>query len=117
MQPGDRDPAYLRHMREAAWDVIEFVRGVTYSRFAEDKVLRYAVERRLEMLGEAARQVSESFKRAHGEIPWRQLDGLRAMLVRGQGEIPVERLWMVATESAPGVAERLDRLVAAAGEE
>lgn len=40
MRPDDRDLAYLWDMREAAREVVEFMQGVTYERFAVDKVLR-----------------------------------------------------------------------------
>jgi len=111
MEREERDSAYLWDMREAARDVMEFVRGVTYSSFSEDKALRYAVERRLEVLGEAAGRVSESWKGAHPGIPWHQIAGLRDILTYGSGELPVDRLWIVANESVPMLVEWLNGLV------
>jgi uncharacterized protein with HEPN domain len=80
MRPEERDIALLWGMREAAREVADFTRGVTYAEFTSRKVLRYAVERQITVIGEAARRVSDSFKRAHPEIPWGSIIGQRNVL-------------------------------------
>ena len=111
MRPEDRDLAYLWDMREASRDVLEFIKGVSYDHFSKDKLIRYAVERRIEVIGEAARHISESFKITHPEIPWRRVIGQRNILAHEYGEILLERIWRTATESVPGLAELLDQLI------
>ena len=80
MQPEERDWAYLWDMREATRDVLEFTEGITYDHFCRDKVVRYAVERRIEVIGEAAHHVSETFKAQPPDIPWRRIIGQRNIL-------------------------------------
>src|SRR5436305_82682 len=70
MQPEERDAAYLWDMLQASRDILEFTRGVSLSDFSSNKMLQMAVERGFQVLGEAARRVTESFKAAHPEIPW-----------------------------------------------
>ena len=111
MQPENRDLAYLWDMREAARDVVEFVHGVSYANFCTDKRVRYAVERRIEVIGEAARHISETFKAEHSEIPWRQIIGQRNILAHEYGEVLVERIWQTAQESVPELLEVLNQLV------
>jgi hypothetical protein len=65
MQADERDAGYLWDMREAARDCIDFVKEATYEQFGADKMMRSAVERRLEILGEAAGRISEAFQAAH----------------------------------------------------
>lgn len=72
MPADERDAGYLWDMREAARDCIGFVEGTTYEDFSTNKMMRSAVERRLEVLGEAARRVSDAFQAAHPEIPWKR---------------------------------------------
>jgi uncharacterized protein with HEPN domain len=62
MLPDESDASYLWDMREAAHDCVEFVRDVTYDQFCANKMIYSAVERRLEILGEAAGRVSEAFQ-------------------------------------------------------
>jgi len=81
MQPDEMDAARL-------WDMLTYARGVEramhgrkFEAYIADDNLRLAVERRLEIIGEAARNVSPAFRAAHSEIPWRRIIGLRNVLV------------------------------------
>ena len=68
MQPQERDLASLWDMREAARLIAGFLRGVTYLEYEKNLMLRSAIERQLEISGEAARRVSPEFQHAHPEI-------------------------------------------------
>jgi uncharacterized protein with HEPN domain len=111
MPPEDRDLALLWDMREAARDITAFMQGVTFFHFNSNKMLRYAVERQLVVIGEAANHVSGTFKQAHPEIPWKGIIGQRNVLAHEYGEILVERIWLVATERIPELLQLLDPLI------
>lgn len=95
-------------MREAARDVVRYIKGVTYVRFESDDLLSSAVERKIMIIGEAARRVSESFRKGHPEIPWASIIGQRNILAHEYGEILLERVWLVATERLPELIRLLD---------
>lgn len=57
IRPEDRDTALLWDMREAAQEIEEFIKGVSYDQFVSQKALRYAIERQIIVIGEAARRV------------------------------------------------------------
>lgn len=99
MRPEERDAARLWDMLDFARAVTAVIQGRTQSDYERDRALRLATERALEILGEAARQVSEEFKAAHPEIPWRRLIGFRNILAHDYGEILNEKVWDVATRS------------------
>jgi uncharacterized protein with HEPN domain len=111
MPPEDRDLALLWDMREAARDISEFIKGLEYIHFASNKMLRYAVERQILVLGEAAKRVSDHFKQAHPEIPWSGIIGQRNVLAHEYGEILVERIWLVAKDRIPELITLLDPLI------
>ena len=98
-------------MFENARQVVEFARGVSFETYAADSMRRMAVERGLEVLGEAARQISASFKAQHPEIPWRDLVGLRNVLTHDYGEIKQDRIWEIATKDTPELIRVLRPLV------
>jgi uncharacterized protein with HEPN domain len=54
MRPEERDLSYLWDMRQAAREIIAFMQGIPYAVFEKDKKLRYAMERQLMVVGEAA---------------------------------------------------------------
>jgi uncharacterized protein with HEPN domain len=111
MRREDRDVALLWDMREAAREVVEFVQGATFAQYASDKMLRYAVERQIVTIGEAAKRVSDTFKEAHPEIPWEGIIGQRNVLAHEYGEVLNERVWLVATTRLAELVRLLDPLI------
>jgi uncharacterized protein with HEPN domain len=111
MRPEDRDLAYLWDMREAAREVAEFVRGSDAVRFQSDKMMRRAVERQIEIIGEAARRVSAEFQEKHPEIPWKLIVGQRHVLAHDYGDVVVERIYRVAVDKIPELLRLLEPLI------
>jgi len=83
-------------MLEAARLVREFTKDVAEAAYLSDRKLQLAVERSLEIIGEAAGRVSPEFREAHPEIPWKGIVGQRNVLIHAYGEIQQERVWNVA---------------------
>ena len=111
MQPEDRDIAFLWDIFEAAKDIHDFVRETTFKEFSLDKKTRYAVERQLIVIGEAAQRISERYKEEHDEIPWKKMVGLRNILAHEYGEVLVERIWLIARENIPSLIDILVPLI------
>jgi uncharacterized protein with HEPN domain len=88
-------------MRQAAGEICEFVKGMDYARFESNKVVRYAVERQLLVIGEAARGISDKLRKANPQLPWSAIIGQRNVLAHDYGEILTERVWRVATDNIP----------------
>ncbi len=87
MRPDERDAAYLWDMLNAAREAHMTVEKLAPDDFLEDWLRRRALERTLEVLGEAARKVSEEFHAAHPDIDWRGLIGQRNVLAHEYGRI------------------------------
>jgi uncharacterized protein with HEPN domain len=97
----DRDKAYLWDMLDAALAVEEFVCGKTYAEYLSNRMMRGAVERHLEIIGEAARRITETSRQAHPEIPWRGIIGQRNVLAHEYDEVLHEAIWAIATRRIP----------------
>ncbi|HEX7137706.1 MAG TPA: HepT-like ribonuclease domain-containing protein [Vicinamibacterales bacterium] len=87
-----RDDAYFLDMLRFAREVVEFSTGVSREQYLADLGKRRSIERSLELVGEAARRVSTSFKDVHPEIPWRDIIGQRSVLAHDYGEVSDERV-------------------------
>jgi uncharacterized protein with HEPN domain len=98
-------------MLTAAGAVVEFTRGRTLTEYEADLLLRSAVERQIEIIGEAARRVSTEFRDAHPEIPWRPIQAQRHVLAHDYGEIKHDRVWRVAETHVPELIALLEPLV------
>ena len=111
MQPDQRDAAYLWDMLDAARTVEQLVSGLDFAQYSNDRRTQLAVERSLEIIGEAAGRVSASFRNAHPEIPWRQVIGQRNVLIHEYGEVKQERIWKTVRENVPQLIESLKEFV------
>jgi len=105
------DAAYMWDMLDAAKAIAEFVRDKTYHDYINDRMLRGAVERHIEIIGEAAGHVSQGFRDAHNEIPWRGIIAQRNVIAHEYGEIKHDKIWIVASEFIPKLISILEPII------
>jgi uncharacterized protein with HEPN domain len=91
--------------------IFQFTSGLKINQYLKDRKLQLAVERLLEIIGEAANRVSNDFQQSHPEIPWRKIVGQRNVISHEYGEIKQERIWTVISSNIPGLLEKLEPLV------
>jgi uncharacterized protein with HEPN domain len=111
MNPEARDSAYLWDMRRFAREAHQLVRRIGFERLQKDSMRRLALERTLELVGEAARRVSRKLQGDHPAIDWRALIGQRKVIGHDYGEINHRRLYDAARLKIPGLIAELDRLL------
>lgn len=95
----------------AAEEITDFVRAKSYQDYLNSSMMRSAVERQVYIIGEAARQLTESFKTAHSSIPWPNIVGARNILAHEYGRVKHEIMWEIATVHAPALAAYLKPLL------
>ena len=110
MQPDATDTVFLWDMLDAAKAVRQFTAGRTFDDYLGDRMLRGAVERHVEIIGEAAANISKAFRDAHNEIPWQKIIAQRHVLVHEYGEIEHKLIWQVATMHIPELIALLEPL-------
>ena len=76
-----RDDAFLLDMLLAARRVLKYAQGLDFQRFENDEILQDAIVRRIQIIGEAARKISQEFKEEHPEISWFEVIGMRHRLI------------------------------------
>ena len=111
MQPEARDAAYLWDMLEAAREVEAMLAGHALASFLDNRMLLRAIERSVEIIGEAARRISQPFRSAHPEIPWRMIIGQRNILAHEYGQIDHELLYKTAVDDIPALIAQLQALL------
>ncbi len=107
MRSEDRDAAYLMDMLTAAEAVRRFVEGRQFADLLKDEMLRSAVERKIEIVGEAARRVSESCQSAHPHVEWRKIIATRHIFAHDYDEIDYEVVWRIATQHLSVLVDQL----------
>ena len=109
MQPPDI--VFLADILDSARLVQEFTVGVSREELVRDVMRRSAVERHLEIIGEAVKNVSEEFRAEHPEIPWKEMAGMRDRLIHGYREVSLDIVWSTATEMIPDLIRQVEPLV------
>lgn len=106
-----RDPANLLDMLDASEKIQHFLKNKAFEDFLNDDMLRAAVERNLEIIGEAARRISEELKQGHPQIPWRKIIAQRNVLIHEYDDIDYKEIWQVATFYLPRLIEQIRPLI------
>lgn len=111
MRPDERDRAFLMDMLDSATAVADLVRGLTYVQYAADRRTRRAVERELEIIGEASRCVSPSLRDVHPEVPWQRITATRHRLAHEYGDVDDTIVWRIATVHVTELVTQLELLL------
>ena len=103
---------FVQDMLDSIEKIDSYRAGVTADDFATDSLLQDAVFRRLEVIGEAAKHVSEAVRARHPNVPWQEIAGLRDVLIHKYFGIIVEQVWQVITTDLPAVEPGLQQVKA-----
>lgn len=109
----DKDRLRLFHMRDAAEDATEIANGYSRAEIEETKMLQLALVKAVEVIGEAARHVSEETRALAPDIEWGDIVGMRNNLVHAYWKINYDALWDVITYKLPPLITELNRLIEA----
>ena len=97
----------LDHARELA----ALARGRSVGDLARDRLFELAVMRLLEVIGEAARRVSDGTRTAHPEIPWADVWGMRNALIHAYDQVDHARVWRTIEADLPKLIGHLERIL------
>ncbi len=102
-----KDRALLMDMKKAAREAQSFVRRCSEAAFLADLKTQKAVERELEIIGEAARKLSGKAQAAYPRVPFRSIIGMRNLLAHDYGRVDPRELYRTVTESLPWLLKEL----------
>jgi uncharacterized protein with HEPN domain len=80
MPPTHREAGYIWDMLDAARAIQRFMAGMRFEEFLKDRKLQLAIERCVEIMGEASRRISDELKAEHPEIPWGRIISQRNVI-------------------------------------
>lgn len=106
------DRTRLQHMLDAARKISQYVQGETKTSLANDEKLALALVRLIEIVGEAASKVSKEKQAELGQIPWREVVGMRNRIVHAYFDIDYNIVWDTATLNIPALLDALEGALA-----
>lgn len=111
MRPEDR--VRIMHMRDACLSVERFVGLRTRTDLDQDEMLRFALVRAIEIIGEAAARVSADVRNSEPAIPWSEAVGIRNRLIHAYFDIDLDVLWRTAIDDIPALLQSFNALLSA----
>jgi uncharacterized protein with HEPN domain len=103
----DRDRVRLRHMLDAATEALSFLEGRTDEDLRRDRMFMLAVLKEIEIIGEAASQISEESKRTLPLVPWPKIIAMRNRLIHAYADVELSLVWNTLTVALPELAGEL----------
>ncbi len=102
---------FLQHIAEAIMIIEEYMRGVDLDAFLDSIQIQDAVIRRLEIIGEAVKNLPAGVKNMYPEVPWRTLAGFRDVLIHGYFGIDNDVVWQTFTEDLPVLKKQIQKIL------
>jgi len=105
------DVSRLRHMLDAARKAVEFSKGKDRGSLDSDEQLLLSLTRLLEIIGEAAKNISSDLRIRQPEIPWKDIAGTRDRLSHGYFDVDYDIVWNIVSNDLPFLISKLEKIV------
>lgn len=105
---------FIQDMLESIKLIEDYAKGVTKEEFLDkddNLQMKDAIIRRLEIIGEAVKNIPDDFKEKHSDIPWKQISGMRDILIHEYFGVNLERVWKTAKEDLPKLKEAISKIL------
>ncbi len=103
--------ATLPTSSEAARLAGTFIADTTLESFLADPMRQSAVIRQLEVIGEAAKRLSLECRNEHPDIPWKQMAGMRDILIHAYDHVDLDQVYRAVKDTIPLVIAMIERIV------
>ena len=104
------DSVYLKHISESIKRIEEYTKGITKEEFVSKNIIQAAVIKEIEIIGEASRMLSNSFKEVNNEIPWKNIIGMRDKLIHGYFGVDLDSVWKTIKEDIPALRKNINKI-------
>lgn len=107
----ETDRTRLRHMLDAVREILHFTHEAAREDLDTNVPLLRLVERNIEIMGEAASRLSETFKLTHPEVPWKTITNMRNRLAHAYFDLNRDVLWNTVQTRLPELARQLQEML------
>ena len=91
--------------------IFQYVEGVTPPALATNIEKQDAILRRITIIGEATKRLSKDFREQHPTIPWKEIAGMRDVIIHDYDEVDLDELWTVINENLPQLLNYIEPLI------
>lgn len=105
-----RDRTYIWHIQDAIARIEGYLVGVGRDDFLEKPLVQDGVLHQLQIIGEAAKRLSRSFREETAEIPWVDIAGMRDKIVHDYLGVDLDIVWQTAVRDIPALKRQIEAL-------
>lgn len=105
------DNVYLNHILESIKYIKAYVKNLDEKYFYKSVSIQDAIIRRIEIIGEASKNISEKFREKHPEIDWSKIIGMRNMLIHEYFNIDLKLTWETTQKDIPDLEKKIKKLL------
>jgi uncharacterized protein with HEPN domain len=105
------DTVYLRHILDAISLIQEYTKGMSEHGFISNSMAHDAVVRQIEIIGEAARNVSDEFQEQHSDLPWDKMTGIRNKIIHEYFNINYSIVWDTIQDDLPLLKKSVKKIL------
>ncbi len=102
---------YLKDLIDAMNKARSFIAGLDYETFKDDDKTLFAVVRALEIVGEAVKHIPDSVREENPGIPWKDMAGMRDVLIHDYFGVDAQTVWLTVTEKIPEVKPLIEKML------
>lgn len=102
---------YFEDILKAILNIEEYIDNSSFDEFKDNKLVRDAVIRNLEIIGEAAKNVPREIKENYSEIEWREIAGLRDILIHRYFEVNMRIIWDIVKNKLPDLKKKVSKIL------
>ena len=105
------DKQRLLHILDSISEIEQYTSGANLEDFLSNSMMRFATIKQIEIIGEAANYISDEIKAKYFEIQWRQIIGLRHILVHEYFGIDDQLIWQIIMNDLPKLKEDIRQVI------
>lgn len=105
------DRVYLEHIIQAVNKIEKYTIGLDYDVFSKDDLLMDGVIRELQVIGEAAGNLSDEFREEHSLLPLSQAIGMRNEIVHGYFDLDLRVIWDTSQKDLPHLKHQIEEIL------
>ncbi len=102
---------FVKHILENIKNVEDFSRNLTKKELERNKQKQYAIVRAIEVVGEAAKNLSTSFKEKHSEISWKEIIGTRDRIIHHYFGVDLDIIWEIVKKDLPDLKKKIQEIL------
>lgn len=106
-----KDKGRLEHIQTAINQLLTYKEQYSYDDIKGNPVVFYGFVKLIEIIGEAVYMLTKEFREAHPEVNWRQIEGMRHVLVHGYYNIDPMSLWNTIECDIPALRPEIEKLL------